>query len=127
VAEYDGNKASTTRFVSVRIERANSSKDYYIGYNRKVGINAGTLENGDQLTILEKEGGPTVYGQSWKLASIHPGQHYILSNFDGTGLDVKIKFVRLSPDKKDATVEVGVVVSFSLLVRVGQDSVAKID
>jgi len=55
VADYDEN--SSTQTVIVKITRESNSKNLFIGYNRKKGINSGVTEHGDEVVIIEEADG----------------------------------------------------------------------
>ena len=87
------------------MQRNISENDYYIGFNRKIGMNGNTLEDWNGVTIVRKDiGAPTEYGQSTKMAGLHPGENYNIPNFNGKS-DVQIKFVA-SLDNTEAIIEV---------------------
>jgi len=82
-------------------------RDYYIGYNRKDGINAGTDMDGDRVTIVRKEAAAGVYGASTMLASLEVGESYQFHNFDGQKhRTVEVSFVRREHGLRDAVVEI---------------------
>lgn len=56
--------------VGIRI--TSSPNDYYVSFNRRTGINSGTLEGADQVLVHSR---PTVngYGQSTLLAKLNVG------------------------------------------------------
>lgn len=105
VDDYTGN-ANSGKYIGVRLARVNSFGDFYIGYNKASGINRGTLRAGNMVTVIDKDGGPYDSNESTLEAELKEGDSFILQNFDGSGRDVEIKFVSLSPDKSDAVVEV---------------------
>ncbi|KAL3906428.1 MAG: hypothetical protein SGARI_004013, partial [Bacillariaceae sp.] len=101
--------SNSGRPIGLRLEQKSRSKDYYVGYNRKFGINDGTVEDGDRVEILSKNGGPDEYVVSYKEAALEPGQDYEIQNFDGTGQKVKITFEQISgTNNKDATISIEV-------------------
>ena len=64
--------------------------DYYIGFNRQIGINAGTQEAGNQVTIQRRNTG-TGYAVSTLVAKLSAGGTYTIPNFRGSGDDVIIQ------------------------------------
>ena len=108
--DYDNDKNA---LIVLRLEQTASLgqllPDYYIGYNRKDGINKDTKEDPNMVTIVRKEGnavGPKEYGQSMKVGKLSLGQSYTIENFNNEdGRDVEIKFIGML-DGRDATIEV---------------------
>jgi len=47
-----------------------SSDDYYVSFNRKIGINSGTKEGGDQVMITKAGAEGNGFSQSWLLAKL---------------------------------------------------------
>eukprot|EP00536_Pseudo-nitzschia_multiseries_P018009 jgi/Psemu1/53707/gm1.53707_g len=104
VADYTKNPSA---IVAVRLDQPNKVQDYYIGYNRKTGINQDTAEDADKVTILRKElGTPKQYGKSTKVAALSPGMEYTIQGFNGER-DVTIKFHAVSNALRDATIVIG--------------------
>jgi len=90
VADYMSNENA---LVVLRLKQRSSEQDYYIGYNRATGINTGTSEDRDKVTIVKKEyGAADQYGQSTKVASLSPGQSFGIRNFNGNGY-VEVAFI----------------------------------
>lgn len=82
----DDYKKSNDATMVVRLKQPSSGMDYYVGYNRPTGINSDTTESFNMVTITKKDkGGPTVYGQSTKIANLLPGDRYVFDNYDGKG------------------------------------------
>ena len=55
VAGYNNGGLADNQKVVVKIETG-TNKDYFVQYNRKTGINSGTLEAGNLVTIQESGG-----------------------------------------------------------------------
>jgi len=104
----DYQQKPNVNLVVLRLEQTSSEleKDFYIGYNRKDGINKDTTEDGNMITIVRKESGlPTEYGQSTKVAELFLGRSHVIPNFNGEeNRHVEVKFVGLL--NGDATIEV---------------------
>lgn len=66
--------------------------DFYVSYNRKSGINAGTLEGGNQVLVHEKLNVPHEQGLSWLLAKLNAGDSYELV-VDGVSVPVSVKSI----------------------------------
>ena len=82
IANYDDASAS---MVLIKIE-GNSGNDHYIAYNRKDGINSGTVEGGNTVTVTSRPTGETSYGESDLLAKMSAGTvtgPYGPDNLDG--------------------------------------------
>ena len=69
IADY-GNAASST--VLVKIDDA-SATDYFVTFNRQTGINSGTVEAGNQVTVVQAGGEGTSYAESSLLAKLSAG------------------------------------------------------
>ena len=52
VVDYGKNPDA---FVTVRLEETDKESDYYIGYNRKAGMNSDTSEDMDMVTVLKND------------------------------------------------------------------------
>jgi hypothetical protein len=101
VADYQQNPEA---LVVLRLEQDAMVSDYYIGYNRKTGINADTGEDGDMVTILRKDTTPDQIGISWKVAKLFVGDSYVIENFNNQR-DVEIRFFG-SQGMRDAIVDI---------------------
>lgn len=104
----DYNFGKTDALISLRLEdQSIGGKDYYIGFNKASGINSGTVEARNSVTVLVKESGsPTQYGKSTRLASLSKnGDTYKISNWAGSIFDVFISLDSII-DGKDAIVTV---------------------
>lgn len=102
VSDYEKNDSA---LIVLRLAQNTTGKDYFVGYNRKDGINADTPVDGDKITIVRKEEGlPDEFGASTKVASLDPGEFHIITNFDETGRDVKVSFIGLRDG--NATIQV---------------------
>ncbi|KAL3906520.1 MAG: hypothetical protein SGARI_003969 [Bacillariaceae sp.] len=87
----------SNNIVVLRIE---GSPDHYVGYNRATGINEGTLEGQNEITVVSKSEGPLAYGESTLRAKLSQGEEYGVAN------GVTVRFVSTSNGGKDAVVEV---------------------
>jgi len=90
IAGYDPN--DTTKIVTLRLVQENSKTDYYVGYNEADGMNAETLEDGDKVIVFTKDGAFHESVVSWKKASLHVGESYVIENFDNSGRSVTVTF-----------------------------------
>jgi hypothetical protein len=60
-----------------------TSTDYYVNFNRRSGINVGTLEGGNQVTVVKARGEGRGYSESELVAKLSAGNTYTIRNFDG--------------------------------------------
>jgi hypothetical protein len=89
ISDY-GNENHDNALVALRM------RNFYVGYNGAEGIHADTVEDRNMVTIVRKEGNSVKeYGQSWKLASLEPGQHHTIQNYEDQ-IDVVVEFLTLS-------------------------------
>lgn len=70
--------AATTQSVILKVE--GDDIDYYVGFNRQAGINSGTREAGNLVTVQSRALG-TNYAQSTLIAKLGAGQSYAITNF----------------------------------------------
>lgn len=103
LAEY--NKASNGQNVIVKVE--GHTIDYYVGFNRKVGINSGTVEGGDQVTIQSRSLGQG-YAASLLEAKLSAGGTFVINNFGGTTETVTIEVVSINTATQPGTATVKV-------------------
>ncbi|KAL3909499.1 MAG: hypothetical protein SGILL_008065, partial [Bacillariaceae sp.] len=100
VVDYDEDDSSKEVVVEVLSgEKAN----FYVGYNRAVGFNAGTKEAANQVVIVQSE---SRYAPSKLFAKLDRNQKATLvQNYKGQGRDLIARFRSLSQGK-DAIVDV---------------------
>jgi hypothetical protein len=55
VTDY-AHAASSGKYVNVKVSGSNSAEDVFIGFNRNEGINSGTKEGRDQVTVHSQAG-----------------------------------------------------------------------
>ena len=92
--------------IVLRLVQKKIGLDYFIGYNRKSGINMDTHEDANEVLIIRKDqGGPYEYGASTKMASLKVGKSYIIRNFDNER-DVEIKFVQAGDNNEFAIIDI---------------------
>ncbi|OEU10182.1 hypothetical protein FRACYDRAFT_247795 [Fragilariopsis cylindrus CCMP1102] len=108
-----GRNGSTNNLISLRLKQQNSADDYYIGFNRKAGMNSGTVEDANKVTIIRKTGGPNEYGQSWKVSKLSTNDNtsYTIKNFDNSSFNVNVKLVSIAG--RDAKIKINVTNSVS--------------
>lgn len=69
--------------------------DFFVNYNKATGVNSGTREGADTVTIASAGSEGTGYAESELLAKLNPGSTYTISNFGGTGKDAIVLFEAL--------------------------------
>lgn len=108
VEDYQfGRNGFNDNLISLRLKQQNSEDDYYIGFNRKTGMNIGTVEDADRVIIIKKTSGPNQYGQSWKVSRLSINDTYTIKNFGNSSFNVNVKLTSIV-GKKDATIKVTV-------------------
>lgn len=84
-----------------------SSTDYYVSFNRKTGVNSGTVEGGNQV-VLHRAGEGNAYAESELLAKLSAAGSYTIENFDNSGipLTLTVNAINLgaSPAYADVTI-----------------------
>eukprot|EP00587_Corethron_hystrix_P003358 CAMPEP_0113330368 /NCGR_PEP_ID=MMETSP0010_2-20120614/21576_1 /TAXON_ID=216773 ORGANISM="Corethron hystrix, Strain 308" /NCGR_SAMPLE_ID=MMETSP0010_2 /ASSEMBLY_ACC=CAM_ASM_000155 /LENGTH=647 /DNA_ID=CAMNT_0000192879 /DNA_START=73 /DNA_END=2012 /DNA_ORIENTATION=- /assembly_acc=CAM_ASM_000155 len=83
IATYESAIAGT-HYVLLRIP--GTSKDFYVSYNRKIGINSGSVKFGNKVMVHERSTG-SGYALSWSLADLGAGGTYTL---EGTAISVQV-------------------------------------
>jgi len=74
----------------------------YIGYNKATGINSGTQEMADQVTLQQKIGGPTQFALTKRISGLNPVQYYDL---DFGIFVIRVTYREVQNNNKDAIVE----------------------
>ena len=83
--------------------------DYFIAFNRAVGINTDNVEADDEVTVvLAGKNGESVSSSDQK-ATLQVGEQYVISKFGGGGRDCPIKLVSIDKSTSvwKANVQVG--------------------
>mmetsp|Transcript_25048 Transcript_25048/g.37462 ORF Transcript_25048/g.37462 Transcript_25048/m.37462 type:complete len:561 (-) Transcript_25048:233-1915(-) len=94
--EWSGRLVGSAEYLSaagddvIVLKVEGHSEDFYVGLNRQIGINAGTEEAGDKVTIQRRDVGDG-YSLSWLEAKLTTGGTYIIENFGGSNTDVTIE------------------------------------
>ena len=87
IADYD----TTQNKVLVKVVNPNDSEaDIFVAFNAMKGINSGTREAGNQVTVVQVEGGGLSYSKSSLLGKLSSGASYTNSNFGGESLTVEV-------------------------------------
>ena len=110
LADFENTNAQASDKVVIKLNTA-SSTDYYMSFNRKTGINSGTVEAGNQVLIQRAAGEGTSYAESELLTKMVTGSSFTLSNFDGSGYDLIVTVdeinTSVSPGYADVTIGAG--------------------
>lgn len=85
-ADYD---AALSQTILVKMNRS-SGRDLFLMYNKKTGVNSGTVEGGNTVMIVEADGEGTSYGQSWLMAKLGAGGSKTFTNYLGDGRDLVV-------------------------------------
>ncbi|KAI2492997.1 Gametolysin peptidase M11 [Fragilaria crotonensis] len=80
------DSASSTDKMIIRIR---STQDYYIHFNRQIGMNSGTQEGGDKVLVTSRDRG-TGLAASKLLAKLSKNGVYTISAFNGSNQSLKI-------------------------------------
>lgn len=98
----------------LRITSSNSREDdYYVNFNRKIGMNADTKEGGDQVMVTARP--PDDYlrsprDQSWLEAKLSEGGKFSVPDFQGSGKSLTITVDSImggTPRRATVTVQLG--------------------
>jgi hypothetical protein len=100
IADY---QSAGNRFVNVKVE--NGDTDLFIGFNLKQGINSGTLEAANKVTIQAQGSG---YSSSSLVAELAENEEYTIQNYLNSGSDavVKVGLIDTGSNPASATVEI---------------------
>mmetsp|Transcript_8240 Transcript_8240/g.15079 ORF Transcript_8240/g.15079 Transcript_8240/m.15079 type:complete len:1302 (-) Transcript_8240:105-4010(-) len=105
IADY-GDSSSLPSNYAALVRVGTPGTDVHLMYNRAKGLNAGTQEKGDQVTVVEGE--PYQGHQSWLLAGLSPPNgRFVRNQFGGTAnpLIVDVTGVGVAPEAPNATVD----------------------
>ena len=83
-------KASASIDDKMIIRIIGPTKDFYVHFNRKVGMNNETQEGGDQVLVAWRSTG-LGYAQSHLVAKMRVNSVHTILNFDGTGISIFIQ------------------------------------
>lgn len=92
IAEY-GNMIGNTEHVHSRIVlkiETGTKLDFYLGFNRAIGMNEDVQQGLNMVTIVEANGDGLSYSTSVLLATLTQGQTYSVSNWRGTGVTLTV-------------------------------------
>jgi len=105
VADYKKDGSSDGELISLRLEQFGDDNgvDFYLGYNRKAGVNSGVSQGADQVILYSKDQGLNS-ALSTRIVMLDIGESYTIDDYRGNGSTVTIKFDKLSNSMKDATI-----------------------
>ncbi len=101
ISDYDNAAAST---VLVKIEDA-SATDFYVAFNRQSGINSGTQEAGNLVTVVQAGGEGNSYAESSLMAKLGAGGSWS-GVVDGKTMLVKVLSINTSASPAYANVRI---------------------
>lgn len=88
VADYD--QVSGAEVVTIKLDDGNATApQYYIGFNRKTGMNADTKGPKDKVIVSTQD----TKGQSWLVAALDVSQVYDIPDYFGSGKDARIQYL----------------------------------
>ena len=86
----DYENVSGDEKITVKLDDGDATNlQYYIGFNRKTGINADTKGPGDKVIVTSQD--PA--GQSWLLAELAELQAFDITDYFGSGKDARIQYL----------------------------------
>lgn len=102
-AEYKSNAGQN---ILVKINGP-TADDYFLMYNKQVGINSGTQEGGNQVLIVQAGAEGSGYAASNLVSKLSPGGSYSIPDFLGDGTAVNINFFEVVNGKASIKIEYG--------------------
>ncbi len=103
-AEYDLIPETSDSVVILKVQ--GDDVDYYVGFNRRTGINSGTVEGGNQVTVQQRNLGTTNYEASILVAKLSVGGSYTISDFAGETVIIEVLSINTSSSPGVASVRV---------------------
>jgi hypothetical protein len=104
IADYADSNIET---VLVKLNTSGSSTDYFVNFNRRFGINSGTVEGGDQVTVVMQGSEGTAYAESELVAKLNALDTYTISNFDGSGETATVTVNSIGGATADVSICIG--------------------
>lgn len=99
IADYKRNRGKDP--VILRLVAPSTKKHYYVGFNRKTGINADTNVANDGVTVTEKsDASGTTRDLSYLHGILKVKDQYIIRDFDGRGIDLRVTYKSLNKTSK---------------------------
>jgi hypothetical protein len=75
LADYENTSSNDMIIAQIPASVDGGFDDWYVSFNRKIGINRGTVEGGNQVLVHKRASG-TGYAQSWLMAKLSAGGTY---------------------------------------------------
>ena len=102
VTDYQ-NTGAAGMYVNIKVD-SSTPTDIYVGFNRQAGINSGTKEAANQVTVTTQ----TAQQKSELVGRLSQGATHTISNFDGTGkkLFVKVNQINTAASPPFADVDI---------------------
>jgi surface protein len=102
-ADYQNPNNDASSLVVVKLETG--SPDYYVYFNRKIGINSEVQEYGNYVMVVSQGDNPS---QSWIVATFNTAGNYTIANAGGSKFDitVAVSSINLLSNPAKATVSV---------------------
>jgi hypothetical protein len=99
----DDYQLAGNRFVNVKVENGNT--DLFIGFNRQKGINSGTREAANKVTIQTQGSG---FSSSSLVAKLAENEEYTIRNYQNSGTDavVKVESIDTASTPSTATIDI---------------------
>jgi hypothetical protein len=95
--------ASSGKYVNVKVSGSSSAVDVFVGFNLDAGINSGTKEGRNQVTVHTQEGS----GKSDLVAKLSAGSIHTIENFQGDKtLSIKVNSIDISASPPFADVDI---------------------
>jgi len=102
-ADYDIDLDQT---IIVKMNKP-SGRDLFLMYNKKTGINSGTLEGGNTVMVVEADSEGTAYGESWLVGKLGAGASKTFADYlgDGSGRDLVITVPSINDGKAQVKID----------------------
>jgi hypothetical protein len=99
----DDYQSAGNTFVNVKVE--NGITDLFIGFNRQKGINSGTKEAANKVTIQTQGSG---FSPSSLVAELAENEEYTIQNYQNSGIDavVKVGSIDIASTPSTATIDI---------------------
>jgi len=105
ISDYGNTNTGDTVIVQI----PDTSFDWYVSFNRKVGINSGTKEGGNQVLVHKRNKG-VAYGASDLMAKLNAGGTYF-----SAPLPIKVNSINLPTNSGFASITIGTTVSWKII------------
>jgi hypothetical protein len=96
--------ANTSDKMIIRIQDANSNKDIYVHFNRKIGFNSETKEGADQVLVSTRTSG-VGYAQSDLVAKLNTAGVYTINDIGGSGASVRINVNSINTSRANISIQ----------------------